>query len=1151
MVTQDELRDLMVAFLEDTTQRLQRRGGQPEAQLAAPADRFLCSYGRAAGIEVALVSEATAGELRIRPDHAVYVDELLVGYVELKAPGKGADPARFTDSHDCQQWSRLKEVPNLIYTDGTRWALFRYGLNTASATLPDTRTLPARAPSAGQVAALDCLLRDFLGWQPVVPSGAEQLAEVLAPLCRLVRDAVLVAVRNRRSALTQLAQDWRQVLFPEANDAQFADAYAQTLTYALLLARLEPVVKNGRTLTASRAAEALDAGHSLLAQALRVLADPYARAEIEPGVALLERAIGAVDAAKLAAGPNDDVWLYFYEHFLGAYDANLRAKRGVYYTPVEAVHCQIRLISQLLAERLQRHYGYADDGVVLLDPAAGTGTYLLAAIDHGLETVRDAAGPGAIPGRASVLAENIHGFEILVGPYTVAHLRVTQRLRDAGAKLPSGGVHVYLTDTLESPELEPARQIPLFLRRLGDEHERARRVRTDTRVLVCVGNPPYNRQAFAERARAADSSAVPSSRLLGDFLELARGRTMFSHLASLYNDYVYFWRWALWKVFESKPGPGIVSFITASSYLDAPGFVGMREVMRRVLDELWIIDLEGDSHGAMKTDNIFAIRTPVAIAIGVRQNNGDSDTPAKVHYARVAGSRKEKLRFLDSVHAFRDIMWQACPEGWGDPFRPADKSTFQGWPLLTEIFPWQQPGVKAGRTWPIATIPDVAEQRWDHLTGSDPEERSALFADRSYGRSSTTRPSSTVWPPPASLIPLSEATLSSPKPRVVRYAHRSFDRKWILADSRLLRTPSQPLWATYSEHQVFLTTLLTGRLGPGPAATVAAHIPDLHHFSGRGGKDVIPLWRDASATEPNVTHGLLDRLAKTYGRPVAPGDLLAYCYALLAGTSYTRSFAEALRTSSARIPFTFNAGLFAEVVSEGHVLLRLHTFGERFVPPGEARGRVPVGIARAIIAIDPESHGYPDKFYYEPSTRTLHVGVGTFVPVSREVWELEVSGLRPLRSWLRYRMREPAGRKSSPLDDIRPERWPSRFTDELLELLWVLEATVAMQPRLAQLLERVLGEALIDRRDLPVPDRAQRRPPVPQPVAIPRLGLGHDRLSAPGREGNLMSQGGRPSPEAPGDAVCRGVGNKDPVRGTLRAVGRRVHRPKKNLGAKR
>jgi predicted helicase len=298
----------------------------------------------------------------------------------------------------------------------------------------------------------------------------------------------------------------------------------------------------------------------------------------------------------------------------------------------------------------------------------------------------------------------------------VAHLKLSKKILDEGGSLPEDDLHVYLTDTLESPHAIP-RQPPLVARKLGEEHRRALVVKRDTPVLVCIGNPPYDRQQidagdedtarkggwvrFGEGGDGVDgtpggnlSRRAASDAILEDFLRPAREAGNGVHLKNLYNDYVYFWRWALWKVFERKDGPGIVSFITASSYLRGPGFVGVREAMRRTFDELWILDLEGDNLGARKTENIFNIQTPVAIATGIRYAEPKPDEPARVHYAKIEGTREQKLAELYNVNGFGSLDWKPCMEGWQKPLLPQGEGDYYAWPELTDVFPWQHSGVE-------------------------------------------------------------------------------------------------------------------------------------------------------------------------------------------------------------------------------------------------------------------------------------------------------------------------------------------------------------------------------------------------------------------------------------------------------------------------
>lgn len=303
--------------------------------------------------------------------------------------------------------------------------------------------------------------------------------------------------------------------------------------------------------------------------------------------------------------------------------------------------------------------------------------------------------------------------------------------------------------------------------------------------------------------------------------------------------------------------------------------------------------------------------------------------------------------------------------------------------------------------------------------------------------------------------PLDQLTRGTPPPAVELYAYRSFDRRWVLADSRLGDFLRPALWAAHSDRQVYLTTSLTDPLGDGPAVTACALIPDLHHFSGRGAKDILPLYRDAECKEANILPGLLDLLAKAYGRVVTPEDFLAYIYGVLAHPAFTQRYAEELSTRELRVPITKDVALFARVRDIGAKLLWLHTYGERYVPKGFHRGQVPRGKARCTKPVPEDKPSYPDNYDFNEATKTLHVGAGAFAPVAPEVYNFEVSGLKVVQSWLGYRMKNAKGKKSSPLDKIRPEKWTSKFTTELLELLWILEATIAEYPRQASLLRAV------------------------------------------------------------------------------------------------
>lgn len=286
-------------------------------------------------------------------------------------------------------------------------------------------------------------------------------------------------------------------------------------------------------------------------------------------------------------------------------------------------------------------------------------------------------------------------------------------------------------------------------------------------------------------------------------------------------------------------------------------------------------------------------------------------------------------------------------------------------------------------------------------------------------------------------------------------------------------------WLAHSDKQVYMTSLLTGVIGMGPAATVTAEVPDRHHFRGSySGKDVIPLWRDSGATASNVTSGLIESLSEVYGVPVSPEDLFAYAYGVLAPRGYVARFSEELTVPGPRLPLTKDADLFKQISDLGRQFVFLHSYAERFLPAGATRGRVPRGNAQLTKAIPTASKRYPEKFEYDQATRTLTVGEGEITPVDPGVWNYSVSGLMVVHSWLAYRMKGGAGRASSDLDKVRPGQWTFQMTQELLELLWVLEATIAAQAASVGLLDALVDSDLFTADDLPQPSQNERKAPV-------------------------------------------------------------------------
>ncbi len=511
--------------------------------------------------------------------------------------------------------------------------------------------------------------------------------------------------------------------------------------------------------------------------------------------------------------------------------------------------------------------------------------------------------------------------------------------------------------------------------------------------------------------------------------------------------------------------------------------------MRETFDELWIIDLGGDNLGTRKSENVFAIRTPVAIAIGVRTGDGKLTTPATVRYcgSLVTGSREEKLERLAEIETFDDLEWEDCFSDWEEPLLPEREGNYFSWPLLTDLLPWQHSGIQFKRTWPISVEREVLLRRWKRLVEATAKEQAQLMrsteAKNPEKQATDLRDSSRKLPPLAEL----EADTEPLPPQSLAY--RSLDRQWMLPDARLIDRPRPPLWSSFGQGQVYLTSMLTKVLGAGPGAIASAEIPDLDYFAGRGAKDVIPLWRDAEGRAANIASAVLPTLEQELGREIAPEDLFAYVYAVLAG-EYTSRFAMELEIPGPRIPVSKDAKLFAKAAEFGSRLIWLHTYGERFLPFGEKHGVIPPGSAKCTVGVPGDKEHYPETFEYIEEKKQLRVGDGLFEPVAPEVWQFSVSGLQVVRSWLSYRMKEGAGRRSSPLDDIRPETWPAAFTEELCRLLWIIEQTLELTPTLTTLLEEIIEGPIFTADELPKPTAEERAAPKPQVDDAEQLTLG-------------------------------------------------------------
>jgi Type ISP C-terminal specificity domain/N-6 DNA Methylase len=1055
--------------------------GEPEDQLRAPLEKLFADLAELCGFKrewFTAVGETSLSTLKTRPDYAVTLRNVLVGFVEVKAPGKGSDPRRYK-GHDKEQWERLQSLPNLLYTDGNSFSVWQNGELVGSIVELDGDVETA----GGKLAApLELVARfdNFLRWDPIPPKSAAELAKISARLCRLLRDEVTEQLAEKSPALTALAADWRKLLFPEANDQQFADGYAQAVTFGLLMARSSNI----------RLADGLDhvgkelgRTNSLIGAALRLLTDEVDNeATLKTSLRALVRVLDAINWHAISKG-NADAWLYFYEDFLAVYDNALRKLTGSYYTPPEVVGPMIRLVDDVLRRHFGRTAGLASADVTLADPAVGTGTFILGVLRRIAAAVEEDQGEGAVPQAIESAIGRLIAFEMQLGPFAVAQLRVHAELMHLIGKPPRATPRMFVTDTLGNPFGE-VEALGSWYGKIAESRRQANEIKKKEPITVVIGNPPYKEKAKGRGGWIEKEGVYPGvdDAILNKWLP-PPDWGVGAHAKHLRNLYIYFWRWATWKVFDHDPehDTGIVCFITVAGFLNGPGFQGMRDYLRRTADRIWVIDCSPEGHQPDVPTRIFqAVQQPVCIVLAARSKTKGAREPAAVRYTVLpAGKREEKFAALANLKLASKV-WQDCPTDWRAPFLPAATGDWGSYPALDQLFAYNGSGVMPGRTWIIAPDAESLRLRWRKLIRAKPEQKEELFVphlnkgelgDRHVGRE--VKKGLPGYPDNPTPIENDRGDCLEP----MRYGYRSFDRQWIIPDNRVLNRPNPELWRAHSENQLYLTALARHSPTSGPALTVSELIPDHDHYKGSFAGRVFPLWRDAAGTTPNLPPNLSQFLSKKYQFAVTAEAFIAYVAAVAANSAYTARFHADLAQPGLRIPITARPKLFTEAVALGRQVIWLHTFGERFAdakagrPPGPPR--MPKERAPRIPkegAIPDNADSMPDQIEYDATNHRLLVGKGFIDNVSAAVWQYEVSGKRVLIQWFSYRKKNRERpiigdrRPPSKLGDIQPDHWLAEYTTELLNVVNVLGLLVEMEPAQAKLLEEICGGPTLDYR---------------------------------------------------------------------------------------
>ena len=962
------------------------------------------------------------------PDFIVTRGLLPLGYVEAKDVGVSLDKTAGTD-----QLRRYREsLPNLILTDyfEFRWFVDDECKLTASLPRPGkdgkVRWNDAAASEVAQ------LLAQFIQADLPIKATPHDLATRMAGLGRLIRGLIneTFKAEGARGELHAQLKAFRDVLMGDTlTEAQFADMYAQTLCYGLFAARC--TLPAGSGFTRQSAAHQLPKTNPFLRKLFNQIAGPDLDDRISWAVDQLAELLARADMAAILetfgrATRQEDPVVHFYETFLAAYDPAMREARGVYYTPEPVVGYIVRSVDALLKKHFAMPEGLAHAGkttikvppppdvakkgkpgyvdhethrLQILDPATGTGTFLHAVIQQIRQHFvgNDGAWPGYV---AEHLLPRLFGFELLMAPYAVAHMKLGLTLEATGYDFASDKrLGVYLTNSLE--EAHDFDNLPLFTQWLADESLAASEVKRQAPVMVVLGNPPYSGHSankgewMKHLLRGVDTS--DHGALTGNYFAVDGKPLGERNPKWLNDDYVKFIRFAQWRI--EKTGHGVLAFVTNHGYLDNPTFRGMRQSLMQSFDEIYLLDLHGNSKkkekapGGGKDENVFDIQQGVAIGIfvrkpGVKRWTGDM---AKVWHADIYGLRQNKYKTLDSLDIVSTVWKELNPMPPNYYFVPQDTGLAEeyshGW-KITDAMPLTLLGPNSHRDgFAIAfDRKDAAERisNFGNLSEDLLREKYGLLDNRDWQLSVARRRLSGHEQP-------------------VECIYRPFDSRWMLYGSYAfdyhrpevndhLLQENIALITTRATKELFSVFVSNKPAGQHKLATPydGSYISPLYKYP-ESPKDLLD--QPASEKRPNLSDDFVVALTKAQGRAVSPEDTLAYLYAVLYTPGYRARYADFLRRDFPRVPLTSNPKLFARLVELGHELIGLHTL--QTVPP-RITGYPVAGTGEVVkVRFGIEAGAVAGKVWINDAQY--------FDAVPQEVWDMHIGGYRVAEKWLKDR----------------------------------------------------------------------------------------------------------------------------------------------------
>lgn len=909
-----------------------------------------------------------------------------------------------------EQFERYKNsLNNIVFTDYLDFHLYIGGEFQDAVRLAEIRGNKIVMNEANEEHFIQMVLR-LINSQPQKITSPVKLAKVMASKARMLAQVIEKALDNDPNGASELSQQmkvFKDLLIHDLNNKTFADIYAQTIAYGLFSARLnDPTPDDFSRMEANTL---IPKSNPLLRRIFNDIAGFNVDTRIEWIVDDLVEAFRVTDMETVMKDfgettKRNDPMMHFYEDFLGQYDPQTKAQRGVYYTPQPVVDFIVRAVDDILKRDFNLPMGLADSSMIehevvndqysgkkgesktlkkrmhhvqILDPATGTGTFLATVIRQIHANMEGQWGAWDSYVEQHLLPR-LNGFELMMASYTIAHLKLSMVLRETGFTQQSDKrLRVYLTNSLEEHNADTG---TLFSAAISNESNEASYIKRDTPVMVMIGNPPYS--------GISSNNGEWITNLISDYkYEPNTKNPLNERKLWLNDDYVKFVRLA--EHYIEKRGNGVVAFINNNGFLDNPTFRGMRWHLLKTFDEIYVLNLHGNSMkkenvpNGGKDENVFDIMVGTSINIFVKTGKkGDADI-ADVYYKDLFGQRDIKYNWLSNSLFERSVYSKLTltnPFYFFVPKNDNGKEEYNCGFGIDELMQTQTMGfVTANDKLNISfTEQEQHDKIHDLLEMSEDDWRVK------YGRVKDARD----W-----TYRTAKRDAESFNNKVQKVSYRPFDIRYTYYTGNSRGLYSSPQFSIMRHLQSPNMALCCIRINSRDEETffVSNRITDKTILSSKDNANIFPLYlysNDNKVRVPNLDKEIWSKINASVGEEVTPEDLFDYIYAVLHSPSYRAKYKEFLKIDFPRIPYPENAEEYHRLSAIGGQLRKLHLM-ENVQPTKHAQ-------------FNKSGSKVVDKLEYKGGSVWINKEQ-CFEDVPETAWNFYIGGYQPAQKWLKDR----------------------------------------------------------------------------------------------------------------------------------------------------